>query len=122
MKVTNEHKKDYILDRCMKAILIFVDGVEVVLDQISMYRLDLNKTGLSSINLTNCFFNNTLLEHWNKSKVNLLHLEIRSIDPVIDNQEITMLDISCLMDIVNLDIDEDNVCPDMKLLLEGVVL
>ena len=119
MKVTVENNiNEYILNRIKNVYIGFDDNVEVKLDQISDYDINLDKIDSSIIELTNILGNVELQNHFKgKSRIIYVHIEFVGIDITGEQEFKVLYDIPCDMVIRNL-----RICSgDMFVELEGIV-
>lgn len=124
MKVTVENNvKEYILDKIKDVYIGFNDNVEVRLNQIIDYDIDLNNEHDSTISFTNALNNVEMENHFKGKKSRIIYVRIDAIGWNPDESSFDVFyDIPCDMKIKNLRISgEYDGFGDMHVELEGVV-
>lgn len=121
MKVTSDIKEG-VMESIDKIILTFEDNVEIELNQIINYDIDLDCIEYSSIELTNALVNHDLLNRFKAKertiKIKLIHIEY-NICQIIDGKvNKSYLDIPCQMCLRRCRIDGD-ACGKMFISIEG---
>ena len=109
MQATSKIKKG-IMTQINKIILVFKDDIEIELNEIIDYDINLDYIDVSTIELTNMFLNNELLNRFKskKNKITLIHIEYEIYDVDKKISEKVFLDIPCYMKIECCRISGDN--------------
>ena len=126
MKVITENNvKNFILDKICKVYIGFDDNIEVKLDSIIDYDLDLDKIECSTIGFTNMFNNVEIENHFRRNRRNhIIYVNIEAVGYIMDQNKYIKVyyDIPCDMSIRNLKISgEQDSVGNMYVELEGFV-
>ena len=124
MKVTTENNaKQFALDRIKKVYIGFDDNIEVTLNYIKDYNIDLDRIDCSTIEITNALDNVEIENHFSKDS-HIIYVHIEASGVLIESDEIidVFYDIPCDMKIRRFKISADvGTCQDMFVELEGIV-
>lgn len=127
MKITTENNvKNFILDRIKNVYIGFNDNVEVKLNSITDFDIDLSDGYNSTIELTNTFENIEIINHFNSTNSRIIYVYIEAIGICMRDcagYDIDVYyDIPCDMKISRLRIDGDlHETGNMLVELEGLV-
>lgn len=126
MKITTENNfKQFALDRINKVYIGFDDNVEVKLEHVIDYDIDLDKIEYSTIELTNSLSDVKLINHFKgNSNSKIIYLKIKAIGIALDDYKYidVLYDIPCDMVIRRLRTNGGHdECSSMFIELEGVV-
>ena len=126
MKVIVENNvKQFVLDRINKVYIGFDDNVEVSLDQIIDYDIDLDRVDCCSIGFTNAISDVEMINHFkgdNKSKIIYVKIEATGMSISDCRKNDVLYDIPCEMIIRRLRTNgEINNIGNMFVELEGFV-
>ena len=103
MKVITENNvNEYILDRIKKVYIGFDDNIEVELNNIIEYDIDLDNIDMSMLEFTNSLFNTEIENRFNEKKSNhiiYVHIEAIGFIPSKNKSIDVFYDIPCDMKI-----------------------
>ena len=125
MKITTENNvKQYVLYRVNNVYIGFDDNIEVKLDQVTEFDIDLDSIDYSTIRFTNVLNNIEIANHFKSDKKNhiiYVHIEAIGVLPG-DGQEVKVFyDIPCDMNIRRFRLNGCFNQPNMFIELEGIV-
>ena len=124
MKITTENNiKQFILNRINRVYIKFSDDVEIKLDKIIDYDLDIDSNDISTIELTSAMQDCEIINRFNDKKKNrITFIHIEGISCSSDECSVdAFYDIRCIMKIRKLRINNNDCCANMFIELEGIV-
>lgn len=126
MKITIENNaKEYFIDRIQNVYIGFDDNVEVKLNQIVEYDIDLDNTDCSTIEFRNAFNSTEIENHFkgnSKNHIIYIRIELLAVNPIDMKNLKVFYDIPCNMVIKRLKSYGDYTeIGGMHIELEGVI-
>lgn len=126
MKMTiDKNTKQFVFDRAKTIRIGFSDNIEVKLDQIINYDLDLDVVGESTIDITSALFDVDVINRFQRngsSRVIYVEIEMIGYDIETNYYPIVTYRIPCDMKITKFRMDASyGVASQMNIQLEGIV-
>jgi hypothetical protein len=121
----DRNTKQFVFDRAKTIRIGFSDNIEVKLDQIINYDLDLDVVGESTIDITSALFDVDVINRFQRnssSRVIYVEIEMIGYDIETNYYPIVTYRIPCDMKIIKFRMDTSyGVSSEMRIQLEGIV-